>query len=235
VGLVGTLAIVARSRTDGNSKPLSRYARVTRSCPDRALAAIYDHIGRRAESVLAPYRAELIAHARGRVLEIGAGTGFNAAHYRADVEELVLTEPSPAMLARAERRARATGRRVHAVRASAERLPFDDASFDAVVSTFVLCSVDDQAQTLAEIRRVLTAGAPLLFLEHVRSDEPRLARWQDRLERPWGLVAFGCHPNRRTRDRIKSAGFVFDAFERRDLPRSPPLVRPAIMGRAIAP
>ena len=104
----------------------------------------------------------------------------------------------------------------------------------AVVSTFVLCSVEDQAQTLAEIRRVLKPEAPLLFLEHVRSDDPRLARWQDRLERAWGVVSFGCHPNRRTRDRIESAGFELDAIERRELPRSPPLVRPAITGRAIA-
>src|SRR5262249_11047048 len=164
---------------------------------DRAIAALYDHVGRRAEREFAPYRADLLAHACGRVLEIGAGTGFNAEHYREAVEELVITEPSPAMLRRAERRAGATGRSVRALRASGERLPFEDASFDTVVSTFVLCSVDDEARTLAEIRRVLRPGGTFLFIEHVRSDEPRLARWQDRLERPWGVVALGCHPNRR--------------------------------------
>jgi SAM-dependent methyltransferase len=167
------------------------------------------------------------------VLEIGAGTGFNAEHYPDTVEELVITEPSPAMLRRAERRAGATGRNVEALRASGEELPFDDASFDTVVSTFVLCSVEDEARTLAEIRRVLRPNGELLFIEHVRSDEPRLARWQDRLERPWGVVALGCHPNRRTRDRIEEAGFELAAIEPGELPRSPAIVRPMISGRAV--
>jgi len=206
---------------------------VTRPRPDRAIAAIYDHVGRRAEREFAPYRAELLAHARGRVLEIGAGTGFNAEHYPEAVEELVISEPSPAMLRRAERRAAETRRRVRAVRASAESLPFEDASFDTVVSTFVLCSVNDQAQALGEIRRVLKPDGRLLFIEHVRSDDERVARWQDRLERPWGVVAFGCHPNRRTREGIEAVGFRFEAIEPGELPRSPQLVRPMISGRAL--
>jgi ubiquinone/menaquinone biosynthesis C-methylase UbiE len=199
------------------------------------LAAVYDHVGRRAEQEFAHYRSELLASARGRVLEIGAGTGFNAAHYGPEVDELVLTEPSPAMLRRAARRAGASGLRVRTIRATAERLPFADASFDTVVSTFVLCSVGDQAQTLAELRRVLKPGGTLLFLEHVRSDDPRLARWQDRLERAWGVVAFGCHPNRPTRDALEAAGFDLEAIECGELPKSPPLVRPMISGRAVAP
>ena len=168
------------------------------------------------------------------MLEIGAGTGFNAEHYPAAVDELVITEPSPAMLRRAERRAaRAkSGPRVRALRASAELLPFEDASFDTAVSTFVLCSVADQTRALAEIRRVLKPDGTLLFIEHVRSEDERLARWQDRLERPWGIVAFGCHPNRRTRAGIEAAGFAFDAIESGEVPKSPQLVRPMISGRA---
>jgi hypothetical protein len=72
----------------------------------------------------------------------------------------------------------------------------------------------------------------LLFIEHVRSDEPRLARWQDRLERPWGVIGMGCHPNRRTLERIEAAGFEVDELERGKLPKSPPIVRPTIAGRA---
>ena len=82
--------------------------------------------------------------------------------------------------------------------APADRLPFDDDSFDTVVVTLVLCTVEDLDATLAEVARVLRPGGRLLFLEHVRAEEPRLARWQDRLERPWRFIGHGCHPNRDT-------------------------------------
>jgi ubiquinone/menaquinone biosynthesis C-methylase UbiE len=176
----------------------------------------------------------LLADARGRVLEIGAGTGFNLEHYPADVGDVVFTEPSAAMLRRAEERAAALGGRAQGVEAPAERLPFPDDSFDTVVSTLVLCSVGDQDDALAEIRRVLKPGGRFLFIEHVRSDDDRLARWQDRLERPWRVVAFGCHPNRATLDRIEAAGFEVEALEAGALPNAPRLVRPMITGRAVA-
>jgi ubiquinone/menaquinone biosynthesis C-methylase UbiE len=200
------------------------------SLRDRAAAALYDHLGRLGERELAPRRAGLLAHARGRVLEIGAGTGFNLAHYPAGMETLVVTDPSAGMLRRAARRA---PEGVRLVEAAAERLPFPDASFDTAVSTLVLCSVGDQDGALAEIRRVLAPGGRLLFLEHVRADDPRLARRQDRLERAWGVVALGCHPNRPTRARIEAAGFELEAIETGELPHSPSIVRPLITGRAV--
>lgn len=177
-------------------------------------------------------RAALLRNARGRVLEIGAGTGFNIRHYPAEVTQVVLTEPGEALLERARRRAAEGGRSVEAVRARAEALPFDDASFDTVVSTLVLCSVRDQDKALAEVRRVLKPGGAFLFIEHVRADDPRSARWQDRLERPWRVVAMGCHPNRATLERIEAAGFELEELERGELPKSPPIVRPMITGRA---
>jgi SAM-dependent methyltransferase len=195
-------------------------------------AAIAEFLSAHADKEFAPKRRELLRHARGRVLEVGAGTGFNVRHYPDTVTELVLTEPRGALLERARRRGEETGRPFRAVQARAEALPFEDASFDTVVSTLVLCSVANQDEALAEIRRVLKPDGTFLFIEHVRADDPKAARWQDRLERPWRVVAMGCHPNRATLDRIEAAGFDLDALDRGALPKSPPIVRPMITGSA---
>jgi ubiquinone/menaquinone biosynthesis C-methylase UbiE len=181
------------------------------------------------------FRGELLRRACGRVLEVGAGTGHNVPHYPAGVEELVLSDPSPASLARARRRLAQAGRRGICVEAPAERLPFEDGRFDTVISTAVLCTVADPAAALAEIRRVLRPGGQLLFSEHVRSDDPALAKWQDRLEGLWRLVAAGCHPNRDTLAAIEASGLEIVELERGELPRSPALVRALITGRAVAP
>jgi ubiquinone/menaquinone biosynthesis C-methylase UbiE len=183
---------------------------------------------------MAPHRRSVLEHARGRVLEIGAGTGFNIRHYPDDVEEIVITEPGAGLLRRAEGRAAESGRPVRAVLAFAERLPFEDDSFDTVVSTLVLCSVRDQDMALAEIRRVLKPGGRLLFIEHVRADDPKSARWQDRLDRPWSVVAMGCHANRATLGRIEAAGFDVEELRHGQMPKAPPIVQPMILGRAVA-
>ena len=203
---------------------------------DRVAPALYDLGCRRIEPEFGPRRAALLASARGRVLEIGAGTGLNLQHYPGEVEEIVLTEPEPGMMRRAEAKAAELGLPVRFVEASGEMLPFSDGEFDTVVATLVLCSVDDQADVLAELRRVLKPGGRFLFIEHVRSDEPKLGRWQDRLERPWAAtVGMGCHPNRRTLESIESAGFEIEELERGTLPNVPPLTRPTIAGRASPP
>jgi len=201
---------------------------------DRIWPALYEFMGKRMEKHFSDHRAAALAHARGRILEIGAGTGFNLPHYPPDIDELVVTEPAPGMLERVRRRASATGRDATVVQASAQALPFDDSSFDTVVSTLVLCSVDDVDHVLREIHRVLRPGGQLIFVEHVRSDDPRRARWQDRLERPWMVVADGCHPNRATLERIAAAPFDLVEVERSELPKSPPIVRPLVAGRAVA-
>ena len=187
---------------------------------------------------LAEMRGSLLAGASGRTLEIGAGTGLNLAHYGDSVTELVVAEPDPHMARRLRERLEvesfAPGR-VSVVEAPAEELPFDDASFDTVVSTLVLCTVSDQQASLAEARRVLVEGGTLLFLEHVRGESRRLAWWQDRLERPWGLIAGGCHPNRATADSLADAGLWIEQLDRERLPKAPRFVRPMIRGVARRP
>jgi ubiquinone/menaquinone biosynthesis C-methylase UbiE len=187
---------------------------------------------------LGEMRRELLASASGRVLELGAGTGHNLEHYTDAVNELILTEPDPHMARRLqERLARDPGAAGSSsvVIASAEDLPFDDGSFDAVVATLVLCTVDDPTRALAEVRRVLVEGGAFLYLEHVRSTRPGLGRWQDRLERPWGFLAAGCHPNRPTDQALADAGFWIDSLERGKLPNAPPIVKPLIRGVARRP
>ena len=178
-------------------------------------------------------RRDLLARARGRVLEIGAGTGLNFPHYQEGVTEVVATEPDPNMLRHAREAAPTAPVPVRVLRAPAERLPFADGEFDVAVSTLVVCGVTDPDKALGELRRVLRPAGSLLFLEHVRSDRPRLARWQDRLERPWGWVAAGCHPNRDAVGAIERAGFTVERVKR--FPFGPLAVsRPHVSGLARA-
>ena len=149
-------------------------------------AAVYDRLTAAAEAAgLSKRREALLAAANGRVLEIGAGTGANVAFYPDAVQTLTLAEPEAPMARRLARRVASQTRIVNIVEAPAEHLPFPDGSFDTIVVTLVLCTVSNPARALAEIRRVLAPGGRLLFLEHVRSDDSRIARWQDRLN---GLI-----------------------------------------------
>jgi ubiquinone/menaquinone biosynthesis C-methylase UbiE len=178
-------------------------------------------------------RHELLAQANGRVLEIGAGTGVNLEHYGAGVTELVLTEPEEPMAKRLEARAAAAGRPAQVVRAPAEQLPFPDDSFDTAVCTLVLCTVRDPQRALAEIDRVLKPGGQLLFLEHVRADDPKVAKWQDRIAPFWRPVGHGCNCNRPTPKFIRSQ-FATVEMEDGEMPKAPPIFRPLAQGRALA-
>jgi ubiquinone/menaquinone biosynthesis C-methylase UbiE len=178
-------------------------------------------------------REGVLAEATGRVLEVGAGTGANLPHYGPSVESLTMTEPDPAMLRRLKRRVDKEAPETAVVKAPAEELPFDDDSFDVAVSTLVLCGVDDQSRALSQLRRVVRPGGRLIFIEHVRSDEPGLARWQDRLNGLNKLVAC-CDCNRRTLDSISAAGFEVTEVEHTELKKVPPFVRPLIVGTATA-
>ncbi len=177
-------------------------------------------------------RRSLVGHARGAVLEIGAGTGLNVAHYPGGLDRLVLCEPERQMSKRLERRVARLGKAAEVVRAPAEKLPFDAQTFDTVVSTLVLCTVADPEASLDEVRRVLRPGGALLFLEHVRSDQPRLGRWQDRLQRPWQSFADGCQCNRRTLERLRGRGYEVAVTEKASWRLMPPIVRPLVAGRA---
>jgi SAM-dependent methyltransferase len=202
-------------------------------------ARFYDRMTAGTERAgLAEMRRELLVSATGRTLELGAGTGHNLAHYTDAVTELVLAEPEPNMARQLRDQLQQTpglAGRASVIDAPAESLPFDDASFDTVVATLVLCTVEDPGRALAEARRVLVEGGRLIFLEHVRAKSRRLAWWQDRLERPWGFLAGGCHPNRATDQLLAGAGFWIDSIERQKLPKAPPIVRPLVRGIARRP
>ena len=204
------------------------------SLRDRIAPAIYDLMGGPIEKkpLIAANRRKLLAAAEGRVLEVGAGTGFNLLHYPAGVDQLTLTDGMDGMLRRARKRAERVGRKVETTIAPVESLPFEDASFDTVVGSLLLCSVDDQDRALAEIRRVLKPGGQYLFLEHVRSDDQKIAGRQDRLDGLWSALVMGCHPNRDTLPRIEAA-FAVDEVERDVLPMGPKIVRPYVLGRAV--
>ena len=181
---------------------------------------------------MAARRAELLAQASGRVLELGAGTGLNLAHYTDAVDELVLSEPDAAMGRRLGRRVARAGSAAVVVAAPAERLPFDDASFDTVVSTLVLCTVADAKAAVHEVRRVVRPDGRLLFIEHVRADPGRLARWQDRLARPWRSFAMGCRANQPTLELLAAGGFRIDLAHSDRWRGMPAIVRPLAIGRA---
>jgi ubiquinone/menaquinone biosynthesis C-methylase UbiE len=196
-------------------------------------ALTYDRMSRKSEDAgLRALRQSLLADAGGRVLEIGGGTGANLPFYDGKVESLVVTEPEPAMLRRLQNKAREQAPLARVLRAPAEDLPFEDDSFDTVVSTLVLCGVDDQARSLREVRRVLRSGGRLLFLEHVRSDDLQLARFQDRMN--WlNRLVVDCDCNRPTLAMIEAENFTISRLEQTTMPKAPKFVRPLIVGAAM--
>jgi ubiquinone/menaquinone biosynthesis C-methylase UbiE len=182
-------------------------------------------------------RRELLAGLSGRVIEIGAGTGPNFRLYPETVTEIVAVEPEDYLRAKAENAAARAGRPIRLVDAVADRLPFDDASFDAAVAAQVLCSVPDQAAALAELRRVLKPGGKLRFYEHVLARHPRYARFQRLAGKVTPHLAGGCHPDRETGRAIEEAGFEIERC-RRFIFRQSPLdlpVAPRILGVARRP
>jgi ubiquinone/menaquinone biosynthesis C-methylase UbiE len=187
------------------------------------------------EAGLRDKRRALLAGAQGRTLEIGAGTGSNLELYPDAVTELVLVEPDGHMRTQLERKVSASTRAAEVVQAGGESLPFADQSFDTAVATLVLCTIPDPEAALGEVARVLKPGGRLLFMEHVRADDPGMARWQDRLERPWGWFGRGCHPNRDTLGTIESSALQVSSVEEDGMPKAPPIVRPLIVGAATRP
>ena len=179
-------------------------------------------------------RKQLLSHASGRVVEVGAGTGLNLAHYPSEVTDVRAIEPDPYMFRRLVAAMGTASVPVKVRRASVEAMSIDVGSADTVVMSLVLCSVADVGVALAEARRALKHGGRLLFFEHVRAEGGRLSRWQDRLERPWGLVSGGCHPNRDTLASIQAQGFQVQDVERFDEPGGM-LARPHILGWATKP
>jgi ubiquinone/menaquinone biosynthesis C-methylase UbiE len=184
------------------------------------------------DAELGDHRRRLLAGLTGQVLEVGAGNGLNFPHYPVTVTEVLAIEPEPYLRHRALTAARQAPVPIRVVDGTAESLPAPGGAVDAVVASLVLCTVTDLDQALAETRRVLGPGGRLRFYEHVRATDPRLARWQDRLERPWGWLVGGCHPNRDTVAAITAAGLRLVQLDRFDLQAMPPLARPHVLGVA---
>jgi ubiquinone/menaquinone biosynthesis C-methylase UbiE len=205
------------------------------SLRSKLFALTYDRQMAKVEkTTLQSLRESLLAEAGGDVLEIGGGTGANLPFYRPEAGSLTITEPDAAMMRRLARRARQQAPLAKILRAPAEDLPFEDGTFDVVVSTMVLCSVSDQPRALRQLRRVLRPGGQLLFIEHVRSGDPRLARHQDRMN--WMCQAvMRCDCNRPTLTSIEETGFAVSQVEHLTMPKAPSFVSPLIVGSAAAP
>jgi SAM-dependent methyltransferase len=181
---------------------------------------------------LARWRRRVVSEASGSVLELGAGTGLNLKHYGPGLDRLVLVEPDRHKAKLLAGKQLPEGVTAEIVRAPGELLPFEDGSFDTVLVTLVLCTVGDPEATVAEIRRVLKPDGKLLFMEHVRSDGPRLGPLQDRLEKAWMKVADGCHCNRRTVPLLEANGYDVEIRASVDQFPMPPVARPIVSGVA---
>jgi ubiquinone/menaquinone biosynthesis C-methylase UbiE len=200
----------------------------------KVFAGMYDRFMAKSEREgLAAHREALLAGACGDVLEIGGGTGANLAKYGHNLHSLTITEPEKPMIRRLQRRIDEQRPDAKALRAPAEDLPFEDDSFDTAVSTLVLCTVDDQPRALRELKRVLRPGGRLLFMEHVRSGDEKVARWQDRMLPINTRMCCGCHCNRPTLDTIRAAGFEVKQVQNDEIPGAPPWVRPLIVGEGL--
>ena len=168
---------------------------------------------------MAEYRRQALAGLTGTVIEIGAGNGLNFAHYPAGVTRVLAVEPDPYLRQAAEQQARQAPVPVEVRDGVAERLPAADDSFDAAVTTMVLCSVADQQAVLGELHRVLRPGGQLRFLEHVQATTPGWRRTQRVLDATiWPVLLGGCHSGRDTLGSIASAGFTVGRVEEFSFP-----------------
>jgi ubiquinone/menaquinone biosynthesis C-methylase UbiE len=178
------------------------------------------HLGMR-QKQLVPLRERAVGLARGRVLEIGVGSGLNLPFYGREIEELVAIDPSRELLSMARKHTSWVHFPVKLMECGAESLPLEDGSVDSVVMTWTLCSIVDPGQALTEIRRVLRPGGDLIFVEHGQAPEARVQRWQDRLTPAWRRIAGGCHLNRPVDRLIRDAGFSLLELETGYLVKGP--------------
>jgi ubiquinone/menaquinone biosynthesis C-methylase UbiE len=177
-------------------------------------------------------RTRALAPARGRVLELGFGTGLNLPHYPPSITQIVAVDPNPGMARIAHRRIQDLGMTVEHHQSSAESLSFDTGSFDSVVCTLTLCSIPNVQAALAEVTRVLKPGGQFLFFEHGRHADSSVAKWQDRLNPLWKVVFDGCHINRDIAQLVSGAGLALRAIEHPRM-RAPGFVAYVYLGRAM--
>lgn len=170
-------------------------------------------------------RDKVVPLARGRVLEIGIGTGLNLPHYdKSKIDTVIGLDPGAELHGLARRRVAATGVPVELVSLSAERIPFEEASFDTVLVTYSLCTIPDPVAALKEMRRVLKPGGMLVYCEHGLAPDVSVRRWQDRLTPLWSTLAGGCHLNRDIPALLRAAGFRLTDQQSMYLPGPRPLM-----------
>ncbi|MFM7404972.1 MAG: class I SAM-dependent methyltransferase [Erythrobacter sp.] len=167
-------------------------------------------------------RAAVVPRARGAVFELGCGGGINHAFYDPQaITSYAGIDPHPGLLEGALAAAQAKGWAADIRQGSGEAIPFDDASFDCVVCTFTLCSVEDPAQVMSELRRILRPGGEALFLEHGRAPDASVHRWQQRIEPVWKRLAGGCHLTRPISSALAGSGFAVESLGEGYTPQAP--------------
>lgn len=170
---------------------------------------------------IAPHRERIVSLAKGRVLEIGVGSGINFPLYTEQADEVLGLEPHPRLLAMASiKRGRVPAKLIEG---SAESIPLDRSSIDTVVTTWTLCTIPDVSKALSEMRRVLKHGGQLVFVEHDLSPDEGVRKWQNRLTPLWRKVAGGCHLNRPISALIETAGFRVLRLDRGYIPGPKPM------------
>jgi ubiquinone/menaquinone biosynthesis C-methylase UbiE len=178
-------------------------------------------------------RSRALAPVRGRVLEIGFGTGLNLPHYPPGIDEVVTIDSERMLLRRVEQRIKDSGLKITQMKLDASgELPFESASFDSIVTTFTLCSIDDVQAALVGMKRVLRPRGNLIFLEHGRSDDARIARRQDLFNPLQKIIACGCNMNRAIDQIILEAGMNITKLDRLLLPQTPRVLREIYVGTA---
>ena len=158
-------------------------------------------------------RSRYVSQATGEVLEIGIGSGLNLSHYGDAVTSITGVDPAAELTAKAHERASALSVPVQVLGISGESLDLDNNSFDSVVCTWTLCSIPNPYRAVAEMHRVLKPGGKLIFVEHGRSDEPQVVKWQRRIEPLWKKIGGGCHLTRRADELLVDAGFKLSEQE----------------------
>jgi len=163
---------------------------------------------------LAPYRNRVVSSATGRVLEVGIGSGLNLPFYGNAVAEIIGIEPLPKLVDMANAAARKSQIPLRLIEGTAEAIPIDDRSIDAVVTTWTMCSIPEIQSALLEMRRILRPGGRLLFVEHGRAPELGVRWWQDHLTPAWKHLSGGCHLNRAIEELIENAAFRIERLDK---------------------